>query len=237
MMRFREYLRKSFVVSLISVCILVPTQVFCVSPKTVNYFLKWQLTSEEVNVLANWNMLILDMEQQVKNPELLKQFRQKNPDIIILAYITPQEILKNASSVDSTMRRKLASNINESMYLYDTNGNKLSYWPGTYLLNVTNVSVRNTISDFVAQDILSSGLWDGVFYDNAWGSLDWAIPGGNVDFDRNGTNDLLGSGNAVWTEATKQLYKETRKKIGKETIMVGNGWTDMYADVLDGMMI
>ncbi|PIY92287.1 MAG: hypothetical protein COY70_04060 [Candidatus Magasanikbacteria bacterium CG_4_10_14_0_8_um_filter_42_12] len=155
----------------------------------------------------------------------------------MLAYITPQEILKNASSVDSTMRRRLASHINESMYLYDTSGKKLTYWPGTFLLNVTNASVRNTISDFVAQDILSTGLWDGIFYDNAWGSLDWAIPGGDVDFDRNGTNDLAGSGNAVWTEATKQLYKDTRQKIGGDMIMVGNGWTDMYAGVLDGMMI
>ena len=207
------------------------------APRTVNYFLSWTISPEDAEKLANWDMLILDMEQQVKNPELLKQLRQQNPDIILLAYITPQEILKNASSVDSTMRRRLASHINESMYLYDTSGKKLTYWPGTFLLNVTNASVRNTISDFVAQDILSTGLWDGIFYDNAWGSLDWAIPGGDVDFDRNGTNDLAGSGNAVWTEATKQLYKDTRQKIGGDMIMVGNGWTDMYAGVLDGMMI
>ncbi|OIO20012.1 MAG: hypothetical protein CO029_01830 [Candidatus Magasanikbacteria bacterium CG_4_9_14_0_2_um_filter_41_10] len=208
-----------------------------IAPRTVNYYLSWTIPHEDAQKLADWDMLILDMEQQVKNPDLLKQLRQKNPDIILLAYITPQEILKNASSVDSTMRKKLISNIHESMYLYDTTGKKLTYWPGTYLLNMTSASVRDTISDFVAQDILSSGLWDGVFYDNAWGSLDWAIPGGNVDFDRNGTNDLPGSGNAVWTEATRHLYQETRKKIGKDAIMVGNGWTDIYADVLDGMMI
>ena len=73
-----------------------------IAPRTVNYYLSWTIPHEDAQKLADWDMLILDMEQQVKNPDLLKQLRQKNPDIILLAYITPQEILKNARDRKST---------------------------------------------------------------------------------------------------------------------------------------
>ncbi|KKS72875.1 MAG: hypothetical protein UV42_C0003G0004 [Candidatus Magasanikbacteria bacterium GW2011_GWE2_42_7] len=217
--------------------IFFPWHVLAASPKTANYYLHWSLTAQEVTTLAKWDIVILDMENQITNPSLLRSLRTQNPDIILLAYMTPQEILNNASNSGSVLRKGLAAQLNPQAYLYDSRGVRLSYWPGTYLLNITHSAVRDTISDFVAQDILSTGLWDGVFYDNAWGSLDWAIPGKDVDFDRNGTNDLSGTGNSTWTGAMKQLYQETRQKIGNEKIMVGNGWTDIYADVLDGMMI
>ena len=78
------------------------------------------------------------------------------------------------------MRRKLAAGIGESWYLTDTENNKITFWPGTWMLNVADnapeingLKLNKYIARFVAQEILSSGVWDGVFYDNAWKDVKW----------------------------------------------------------------
>ena len=76
-------------------------------PRLANYFLKWGISRAEAIELAKWDVVIVDMEAQTYLPENLKLLRQLNPNIIILAYITAQEIRTDAGTLDhQTLRYK-----------------------------------------------------------------------------------------------------------------------------------
>ncbi|MDD4902835.1 MAG: hypothetical protein PHE24_06955, partial [Patescibacteria group bacterium] len=61
-------------------------------PKLANYYLRWDIPNTEVDNLAKWDVLVLDMEVQHNSLANLRKLRQLNPNIIILAYITSEEI-------------------------------------------------------------------------------------------------------------------------------------------------
>lgn len=210
-------------------------------PKRANYFLKWTLTEADVHELAKWDVVILDMEVQVRQPEMLKKIRQLNPHITLLAYITAQEIRGDASTSYSLMRRKLVSGISDAWYLKGSAGHTLSWWPGTYLLNITNEApsiqgqrLNTYIASFAATDIMGSGLWDGIFYDNAWDNITYFAK--TQDIDLNGDGSADGNLDHAWREGMKTLYRETRRLAGRPIILVGNGLTQVYKEELNGNM-
>lgn len=210
-------------------------------PRKANYFLNWTMTEAEAKELARWDLLILDMEQQVKSRALLKQIRYWNPNIIILAYITSQEIRTDASNSFSEMRKKLVAGINPNWYLKNSQGKRLSWWSGTYLLNITNEApvfngqtFNEYLASFVVNEILSTGLWDGVFYDNAWDNITW-FAGSDIDLDNNGKIDV--NVDYKWKGGMKALYNETRRLANKNYIIVGNSDTPEYTNELNGTML
>ncbi len=109
-----------------------------VSPRRANYYLGWEIPASKVSELAKWDLLILDMETQINSLNNLRKIKELNPEIIILAYITPQEIKADAATGYSIMRRKLVSGISQNWYLTDTSNNKKTFWPGTWMLNVAD---------------------------------------------------------------------------------------------------
>ncbi len=210
-------------------------------PKTANYFLKWSITDAEMRELAKWDLLVLDMENQVTNPERLRELRRLNPGIILLAYITPQEIRNDALGGPSKMRDRLARGISSEWYLANDLGAAYSFWQGTTMLNLAENAPEHNgknfneyLSHFVATEILGSGVWDGVFYDNAWKDLTW-FSGTRVDYDRNGSPDT--GIDQKWYEGMKKLYEDTRAQAPGDPIIIGNGHTRGYTESLNGKMI
>ncbi len=207
------------------------------APILANYYLRWDLPSSEIENLAKWDLLILDMENQVTNPEKIKKIRQLHPGIKILAYVTSQEI-KNGQL--GTMRAKLKSGISDSWYLRRSNGEKISFWPGTTMLNPTDVCPisngqrwNDYLASFMNNEVLSTGLWDGIFYDNAWGDLTW-FSGNNVDLNLDGQPDS--DINKHWNAGMTNLFNMTRDLSGANYVIVGNAMTREYANNLNGMM-
>jgi hypothetical protein len=173
-------------------CVPQKNEVVTAAPDIANYYLAWSLGDAQITELAKWDVVILDMENQINNPEKLKKLRELNPQIIILAYITSQEIKDDALNGSGVMRKKLAEGLSPEWYVHDTKGNKMSFWPGTSLLNISDIcpssggtTFNKYLAQFVANDILSSGLWDGVFYDNTWQDISW-FSKDKADLDRNG---------------------------------------------------
>ncbi len=212
-----------------------------VAPKRANYYLAWQIPPSKVVELAKWDLLILDMETQITSPDALRKIRELNPNIIMLVYITPQEIKTDAGTGSSVMRRKLAAGINDSWYLTDTQNNKLSFWPGTWLLNVADnspdvngLNLGEYMAQFVAQNILATGLWDGVFYDNAWKDVKW-LTGDSVDLNKDGQKD--DSIDAHWQQGMRTIYQETRRLTNNKYLLIGNATSDVYKDDLNGIML
>ncbi len=210
-------------------------------PNTANYFLSWEMTSAEATELAKWDLIILDMEAQVKSLSKLQKIRKLNPDIIMLAYITPQEIVKNAQNSYSTMRQQLNAGLSDDWYLKDSKGNKLSWWPGTYIFNVTSEAPKKNgqkfqdyIVDFTVEEILSTGLWDGIFYDNAWDNITY-FAGSDIDLDGDGKID--NNADKLWREGMDYIYEETRRLTDDKYFILGNNDSLAYLGKLNGQML
>lgn len=214
-------------------------------PKLANYYLKWELNEYEAKALAKWDLLILDMEVQENSPEAIKEIRRINPNVIILAYITSQEIMDDFKYYHlSSLRKEFKKGIIDEWYLRDENNNKVSNWPGTFMLNISDKAKTNSkgqkfndyLPEFVNEKIKSSGLWDGVFYDNAWGDVAW-INSANLDFDNDGKKESVLEMNNLWSSGFAKILKKTRDLSGERFLIVGNGkFYKPYQDLLNGMM-
>jgi hypothetical protein len=202
-------------------------------PKIANYFLNWNMTLSQANELAKWDVVILDIEIQERHLDLIKRIKQLNPDVVLLAYITPQEIKTDASNSDSRFRKKFVTGIKESWYLKNSKGEKLSWWSGTYLLNITDKDYTNYLINYLKNNVLSSGVWDGIFYDNAWDNITWFV-GSDVDYNLDGKID--GSLDQKWREGMQFLYNETNRLTNNSYIIVGNNINIVYKNELDGLM-
>ncbi len=217
-------------------------------PRLANYYLKWTIEDSEVDELAKWDLLILDMEVQENSRANVEKIRRLNPDIKILAYITSQEVIgdiyQNQWHFYGNLRKRLVDNIDNSWWLKDKAGNKISFWPGTYMLNITNGCGSSAAGDkwneylptFVKNEIYDSGLWDGVFYDNLWGDVTW-VRNGDMDINRNGNIRPIAEINREWANGNKAMLVRSRELMGNNFIIMGNGMVyDGYQPYLNGMM-
>ncbi len=216
-------------------------------PRLANYFLKWTIDDSEAQELAKWDLLILDMEVQENSRTQLEAIRTYNPNIQILAYITSQEIIdypNNPYQFNAPMRQKLYYSIDDGWWLRNGQNEKISFWSGTYMLNLSDGAGTNSNGErwndflprFVDQEILSTGLWDGVFYDNLWGDVGW-VNGDNIDIDNNGNIKSYSYINNRWAEGTKKMAASSRQ-LNSDKLIIGNGkifWG--FQEYLNGMML
>lgn len=214
-------------------------------PKIANYFLKWDINDKEAEKLANWDLLILDMELSINSPDKIKRIREINPDVVILAYITAQEIIDDVYSYpNAILRQELYRNIDDSWWLRDKEGKKIVYWPNTSMLNVSDGAGLNEkeerfndyLPQFVMENIQSTGLWDGVFYDNTWGDVSWVDR--NIDINNNRRNSNSNHVDDLWSGGFKKILQRTRDLTGDDFVIVGNGRVyHPYLPHLHGMML
>lgn len=209
-------------------------------PRTFNFYLSWELSETTARELAKWPVVVLDMDMQMRAPQLLKLMRTLNPRIVILAYITPQEIRQDAPNGYSPLRRELVAGIPEQWYLHNSSGARVGWWPGTYLLNVTPQSTpyggqrwSDYLVNFVNTKLLSTNLWDGVFYDNAWDNISH-FAGKDIDINNDGLADS--NADSAWRDGMRTIYRGTRQ-VAPTAILVGNGTTRAYQQDLDGMLL
>lgn len=242
-MRYRSLVILSLIGTLIWGT-LAPSFVYAANskgtPPVANYFLNWDLNETQARGLAKYDVVVMDMEVQQRHPALLQSIKQWNPEIKLLVYITPQEIRKDAASGGGVLRRELAAGIPEQWYLHTSSGARTSWWPGTYVLNVTlgaprvgGENLADYMARFVSTKLLATGLWDGVFYDNAWDSITYFV-GNNVDVNSDGQPDS--SANTDWQAGMKYLYKKTKQQ-NPRAIIIGNGTTRQYQQELNGKML
>jgi len=218
-------------------------------PKLANYFLKWTVENNEVSDLAKWDVLILDMDVQENSRANLQKIRQLNPDIKILAYIGSQEANADIYTYQwaqyGVLKKRLVDNINDGWWIRDGGGNRVSFWAGNYMLNVSDGCQTNAsgqrwndyLPQFVSSQILSTGLWDGVFYDNVWGDVTWVKRDLDINNDKNIRSEA--EINNRWSEGMKEIIAKTRVlNPEKNYIIIGNGNVFFpYQTNLNGMML
>jgi hypothetical protein len=198
-------------------------------PRLANYYLNWDISSSAVSELAKWDVLVLDMEVQHNSLANLKKIRELNPNIIILAYITSEEIKTDQNSSYGQLRDNLYSRIDQSWWLKDKSGNYTSFWTGTRMLNMTDGAGlsssgerwNDVLPEFVYQKVISTGLWDGVFYDNIWPNISW-FNSGNLDADNDGKADSKTTLDQAWLAGYKKMLAKTRSLFGDKYLIVAN---------------
>jgi hypothetical protein len=87
---------------------------------------------------------------------------------------------------------------------------------------------------FVSREILSTGLWDGIFYDNIWGDISWLNSNIAISNNKNISESEL---NNLWLKGTEKILQNTRK-LNPQAIIIGNGKVFFdYQSHLNGMML
>jgi len=214
-------------------------------PRLANYFLHWTISEEEARELKKWDLLILDMEVQERSRRELQLLRELNPNIILLAYITSVEIRKDALTLPegvAPLRRKLATSyLKPEWFITDVGGSRRSFWPGTWIVNITDRAPliegrrwQDVLPQFVSNEILDTGLWDGIFYDNGWEDPSHHT-GAGLDLDRDGQAESRESVNAVWQEGMQKLLENTSRLFGDRALIMMNG-NLAYASQVNGLM-
>ncbi|OGF32708.1 hypothetical protein A2316_00630 [Candidatus Falkowbacteria bacterium RIFOXYB2_FULL_38_15] len=213
-------------------------------PRLANLFFKWDITDIEAKELAKWDLVAIDMEAGIKTPENLKKIREYNPNIKILAYITAQEFTYREDLLkESVLRRKIYKDFSEDWWLKTKNGGRLIWWPGTWMINVTNDAGVNKkgqrwneyLPEFIASNVLSTGYWDGVFYDNTWDGVVWLPSGKELDFNEDGVADGAEEIDKKWQEGMEKIFQKTRELAPDKIVMSNGGKT--YANLLNGITI
>ena len=233
----------SLLAGLLVVVVLLPLKTSTSQgyPKLANIFYAWQLTDADVVELATWDVVLLDMDQQVRNPEKIQRLRSLNPDIKIIAYIASQEIKQaNFTSESFLLSRQLADSIPEEWFLRAPGGGRISWWSGSWMLNVTdsaplvNGQRWNTfLPQFISQRLMSSGLWDGVILDNTWDNISYFVA--DYDLNGDGQKEESAAADAAWQAGMRTIISNTRSMIGGNKLIIGNG-TVVYGPLLDGVI-
>ena len=189
------------------------------------------LLENNIERLAKFDLLVLGSEAQVYNSSFFSNIRKLNPDILILAYV-PTVSWNDAYWTDP-LHQSMYPNIKSDWWLKDAQGNQKSVWPNTRALNL-NTGWIDYLSDHVKNDLLSTGYWDGIFYDEVQDSISWV---GSTDVNKDGATDTASEADALWAVNYKKLFENTRTKVGSETILITNGSSNpLFAPYVNGRM-
>ncbi|MEK7139573.1 MAG: putative glycoside hydrolase [Patescibacteria group bacterium] len=214
-------------------------------PRLANYFLKTPISDAEVTQLAKWDVIVLGMQAQTVSPEQIRKIRQFNPAVTILAYVAAQEFPGHYQEIENSdgLWHRLRAGIDERWWLLRPDGSRFSSWPNNWSLNVSDYAPTNSRGErwntylprFMKEEVMSSGLWDGIFYDNVWDTAHW-VGDGNMDINRDGTRDSGELIDAAWSGGMDVMLKESRRLEGNDAIILGNGPTK-YQDSLNGRLL
>lgn len=226
---------------------LFPGRVFAAfgtqtSPKLLNLYFGWELKQEDVAALAKWDLIVLDMDQQFNAPDKIREIRRLNPRAKIIAYVNAGEIgVARGGQDPRTPGYKLFHAIPESWYVHRADGSHVVWWPGNDQVNVTNLGPLydgkrwNTfLGDFIQRELMSSGLWDGVFLDVTFSEITSSY-GTNIDLDWDGVANPPKQNDEEWQKGMIVLLKNVRAALGPDKLIMANG-SAVYANMVNGVL-
>ncbi|MBU2509251.1 VCBS repeat-containing protein, partial [Patescibacteria group bacterium] len=212
------------------------------APKLLNLYLGWIIKDKDQKALAQWDLVVLDMDMQWQAPEKMRQLRKDNPRIKILAYVSAGELAAARGQGDRTSPGyRLYERVPESFFMHDVQGKRLSWWPGAHLMNATNLGMAvngkrwsDVLPEFVRDEMMSTGLWDGVFLDAAYSDVTYFY-GNNIDPDGNGYANSPAQTNEAWKAGMSRLIANMRGALGPNKIIMNNS-SAAYASQVNGVL-
>jgi hypothetical protein len=199
-------------------------------PRVGNYFLDPEISDAEAEELAQWDIVVLGLETHYTSPSAFALLKQLNPDIIILAYVTSEEVPTKHLSEDDTaspiykLYHRLHSH--DDWFLKNTSGDYLNFYPGTRMINVTG-PWKKELPKFMTKQILKKHPqhWDGIFYDNCFNNIAWID--NKVDVDQDGQADNWNEADAAWKNGMTKMMKNNRQR-NPNSVINCNSNGDVY---------
>jgi hypothetical protein len=198
---------------MVGVAIGLVALVFCFQATTIsapllaNYYLGTLPQDEAtINVLARNDVLVLSSEQGVIRKDVIQKIKQKNPKIVLLAYVISKSYDQNwhnypANTVYNDFK------VDDSCWLRDSRGTILSDWPGQQSLNMKE-QCTDYLIQYTKDHILSQGLWDGIFWDVVNGNVSYTNHG-DIDLNGDGMQDKASDADAEWLRRTNYLLSQS----------------------------
>lgn len=207
-------------------------------PRVGNYFLDPEISQAEAEELAQWDLVILGFDTQYNSPDAFATMRKINPDIIILAYVTSEEVpVKHLDETDKNspvyqLYHQLLEK--DEWFLKNTSNDYVNFYPGTRMINVTT-AWKKVLPKFITQKVLKKypKKWDGVFYDNCFNDVSWVD--NNIDVNQDNQADFWKTADKQWKRGMNTIMKQTRKR-NKTKFIMCNSNGEYYTNI-NGRMI
>ena len=196
-----------------------------------------QLAAFDVIEAAWWNT-------EGDQAAVLADARVDNPQLVRLAYYNPLGIgLPSIGDPNHIVNRYLAQ-IPPEWYAYNDSGERIYFpqWPDMPIMNLSSqcpeVNGETWVEfcvRFVVDEILETGLWEGIHWDNQWVDLSWTqdfFPG-SYDLNNDGIADDPDDVDAWFQAAIDQLHHEFRAQVGSTPVTLGNGGAAIF-DAMNG---
>jgi hypothetical protein len=213
-------------------------------PRLGNFYVAWPDKGPSLNYLwhplpeptpqlkslARWDIIVVPYSLSRSAPESLRQLRKLNPKIKILAFIQIGESdVADLISVQSS---------NESWYLHFGNMPGSSQLPeqrrvgfmqdikqGFWCMNPAS-GWSTFAPNYIHDDIMSTGLFDGVFLDNLFENVKFK----NIDINNDDVAENPDVVNREYNNGMTKILKQTRELLGPEAIILGNAGSEWSAN-------
>ncbi|MFN8589720.1 MAG: carbohydrate binding domain-containing protein [Candidatus Eisenbacteria bacterium] len=200
------------------------------------------LDTTAIAQVARYDEVILDVNPLTPyRPDIAAALRARNPDIRLLAYVLGHDIW-NVADPDSlnhfpTRYRRMVRDLDGFLY------NRLDglEYPGANV-NLARRDgqgrfiVAEGLADLVYDAVVSTGQWDGVFFDVYCYTLSWSQDATRqIDYARAGYGSLAAFESA-WQAGSDTLANRLRRRAGPNLILAGNCAGSAHQGVFNGWM-
>jgi len=185
----------------------------------------------------------------------VKRLRELNPDIVLVPYTiyAENECYFEPPHATIDLTYDFYSELPQEWVMKDTHGEapECVGYPGQLMLNIFDdcpavggETYTDAIADHIVENVMASGIWDGVMIDNTIPKVSHFIPNSQnpslIDFDIN-LNGQRDEPPAQISEQTKEAWigfmERLRAEVGENEIIIGNAGFTPYsclASYLDG---
>jgi len=198
----------------------------------------------DLDLIPWWDIISLDVEVMENSPAKLAEMRLANPDLVVLSYwgAVLWSTSDQSCSGWNEIRCSFGTRIEDDWYVYDSQGSRVfafsNYLCSSYLMDIRS-DWQTEVPSFLHTDVLSSDLWDGIFFDWIEDAVCWCAD--DIDLDRDGTPDACSTVDSVFLTGRQAMLDACRVLEGNGTLLIGNGgWcgtTAVYSSALNGMLI
>jgi len=194
---------------------------------------------EEIRLLSKWDLVCLSAGVQDVNPGLVDSLRSYNPDIVVIAYFPAGFIWDRWRELGETAYGYGSKVEANDWWLHDHYGNRIGEEGNLWFTNLATVCrpdgsgkiLAAWLADYMANEILGSGLWDGILIDGMFENPVWinnhdryfATPGAAIDANEDGIADSAESLYVWWRDGVETLLSELRARIGYSYVVIANG--------------
>jgi hypothetical protein len=216
-------------------------------------------TNEALTPAYYYDILLFDKEVAKSEWAYLGPtgiIRSQNPNTVVFAMISNQEFFPDDESETGHV---FVAGLKPEWAMQDVDGNPFPAFDygGGYWSTMLNLStdVTTYIPQYLNQKVISTGLFDGIFYDGTnetWWQADPTSgrPFGPIDFNHDGKADTAAELTTAMDLGVQKMLVESRKEFPADTLISGNaGWNGsllladdakmdtIFADLLNGRQI